>query len=141
MPEDQEPHIGEADRRTGSLDGIWRMDWGAARSDESGFGGFPFTLLIRSRRACGIDRRGILLTAVFGQQTEDSVDVVAWVDPAIVDVSLLLRPTDGVYFRQAQSYRGRLSVARAGSVPVLAGVVSHGEAAFSVRLEWTGPLP
>jgi hypothetical protein len=117
------------------------MDWGVARSDESAFGGIPFTLLVRSRRACGIDRRGVLLTAVFGQQTEDSIDVVAWVDPAIVDVSLLLRPVDGLYLRQAQSYRGRLSVVRAGSLPLLAGTIAHGDAAFNVRLELVGALP
>ncbi|HJQ60664.1 MAG TPA: hypothetical protein VJ890_27420, partial [Vineibacter sp.] len=82
MPEDQEePYGGINDRRTSSLDGIWRMDWEAARSDDGGFGGIPFTLLVQKRRACGIDRRGTLLTAVFGQQTEDSVEVAAWVEP------------------------------------------------------------
>ena len=140
MSEDREPHFGEGDRRASSLDGIWRMDWGAARSDDSGFGGVPFTLLVRSRRACGIDRRGVLLTAVFGQQTDNNVEIVAWVDPAIVDVSLLLRPADGMYVRQAQSYRGSLTVSRAGNLPLLTGIVSHGGDAFNVRLERVGDL-
>lgn len=141
MSEDRRSYVGEGDRRAGSLDGIWRMDWGVARSDESGFGGIPFTLLVRRRRACGIDQRGVLLTAVFGQQTDDIVEIIAWVEPAIVDVSLLLRPTDGIYVRQAQSYRGRLTVLRAGNLPVLAGLVSHGGDVFNVRLEMTGALP
>lgn len=141
MPQVQELYSGEDDRRASSLDGVWRMDWGMAKPDEDGFGGIPFTLLVQRRRACGIDRRGVLLTAVFGQQTELSVEVVAWVDPAIVDVERQLRRTDGLLVREAQSYRGRLSVTPAGSTIRLSGTISHGDAAFNVQLELLGSLP
>jgi hypothetical protein len=117
------------------------MDWGAVRPDEGGFGGITFTMLVQRRRACGIDRRGILLTAVFGQQTEDSVEVVAWVDPALIDAEISLRPTDGIYVRQAQSYRGRLNVTGVGNLVRLVGTISHGADTFNVRLEFVGALP
>ena len=139
MSDDEEPH--GKDRRTGSLDGIWRMEWSVARPDEDVFGGIPFTLMVQRRRACGIDRHGALLTGVFGQQTEDTVDVVAWVDPAIVDAKPQMARPDGIYVRQAQSYRGTLDVIRTESSLRLVGSVSHSTTTIIVRLEWVGALP
>ncbi len=141
MAEDQEPHAKDREIRTGSLDGIWRMEWSVARPDEDGFGGIPFTLLVQRRRACGVDRHGALLTGVFGQQTEGTVEVVAWVDPAIADARPQMARTDGIYVRQAQSYRGTLDVIRTNSALRLVGTVSHGTATIIVRLEWVGALP
>ena len=141
MPAEQEPHAKDRETRTGSLDGIWRMDWSVARRDEDAFGGMPFTLLVQRRRACGIDRHGALLTGVFGQQTEDTVEVHAWVDPAIAEARLLMARADGIYVRQAQSYRGTLEVIRQDGSLRLAGTVSHGTATFTVRLEWIGAVP
>lgn len=140
MP-DQKTNIRDREIRTSSLDGIWHAQWRVAGPEEDAFGGLPFTLLVQRRRACGIDRQGDLLTAVFGLQTENSVEVVAWVDPAIIDVRPLLAPTDGVYVRQARCYRGTLDVVRIGESLHLAGTITHGDTAFTVRLEWVGPLP
>jgi hypothetical protein len=141
MAEDQEPHAKDREIRTGSLDGIWRMEWSVARPDEDVFGGIPFTLMVQRRRACGIDRYGAVLTGVFGQQTEETVDVVAWVDPAIADARQQMARPDGIYVRQAQSYRGTLDVIRTGDAFRLVGSVSHSTATIIVRLEWVGPLP
>ncbi|TXL73685.1 hypothetical protein FHP25_19950 [Vineibacter terrae] len=141
MHEDQAAHSVEGDRRASSLDGIWRMEWGLVGSDDGGFGGIPFAVLVQRRRACGIDRRGVLLTAVFGRQTEDSVEVAAWSDTAVVDVDHVLRPADGIHVRQEQSYRGRLDVVRQSGLLRLVGTISHGGKAFNVRLELVGALP
>jgi hypothetical protein len=141
MSDPQPASAPDYDRRTVSLDGIWQMHWSMAPAEEGGFGGVPFTLLVQRRRACGTDRRGALLTAVFGQQTEDSVDVAAWVDPPVSDLTLPLPPEDGVHTRRAQSYRGRLEVIGRGGTVRLTGSVSRGDAAIEVRLEWVGPLP
>ena len=48
---------------------------------------------------------------------------------------------DGIYVRQAQSYRGTLDVIRTGDALRLVGSVSHSTATIIVRLEWVGSLP